>query len=88
VVKDLDKLVGKFVQDVKVDGEGKESETNGMKTFSLVGSGKADGKDAFWTVDIVKSKKVFLMLSFGDPAKIKPHLSDIETLGDSIKPME
>lgn len=88
VVKDLDKLLGKFVQDVKVDGEGKESDTNGMKTFSLSGTGKAEGKDAFWTVDIIKSKKVFLMLSFGDPSKIKPNLKDIEALGDSIKPME
>jgi len=84
----LDGLIGEMITDVKVNGEGKEGEHNGMKTFTVDGTGKSEGKDAEWSVDIVAAKKLALILVVGEKAGMEANAETLGKFAESVKMSE
>jgi hypothetical protein len=79
--------IDKQLQDVKTDGDGKETTVNGMQAYTLTGTGKYEGTPVNWAVDLIKAKKPFIALSIGESAKLQQHLDGYKKLVQSIKPV-
>lgn len=85
--KEVDALLASMISDVKVNGEGKEGEHNGMKSFSIEGTGKYEGKDCDWSVDLVKANKILMVIGVGEKAGIEANAEGLTKLFGSLKPL-
>ena len=81
----LDEELAKMVKNIKIDGEAKTDTHNGMRHAGLTGSGKIEGADVLWSVDLLMAKKPVIALTFASPGNFEKHAGDYSKLVKSIK---
>jgi hypothetical protein len=84
-VKDLDKELGKTIKNVKTTDKGTTDTHNGMPHFSAGGTGDVDGTTIEWNVDVLKAKKVVIVLTFAAPGIVEKHAEEAAQFITSIK---
>ena len=83
-----EQLLNGLMTDVKAEGEGEQTERNGLKIFTLSGTGKSDGKDMDWNVEVINGKKLLMVTAMGEKAGIEANAKEIGELYQSIKASE
>lgn len=83
-VKALDEELEKTIQEMKADGDVKVDTHNGMRHAGQSGTGKIEGKDILWSVDMLQAKKPVIVLTFAAPGQIEKHAADYAKLVKSI----
>ncbi len=66
-VDDLAEELDKVIKNSKITKPGKETTHNGMQAYTTGGTGEVDGKEIVWSVDMLKAKIPFIVLTFGAP---------------------
>ncbi len=84
VLNDLDK----YLKNAKITGEGTEGTHNGMKTYSVQGTGDYEGKPNVWDLTILGAKKPVFVLSIATPENFPKYKDDYTALINSIKPVQ
>jgi hypothetical protein len=84
----LDRELGKVVQNVKPNGEAKETNVNGMQAVSQAGTGEVNGQQIQWAVDLLQAKRPVIVLSFADPGVWEKHQGEYQQFAGSIKKVE
>src|SRR6266446_7658250 len=87
-VKDLDKELGKTIKNVKTNDKGTTDTHNGMPHFSTGGTGEVEGTTIEWSVDVLKAKKVVIILTFAAPGIAEKHASEAAQFISSIKKIQ
>lgn len=87
-VDDLADELDKVIKNSKITKPGKETTHNGMKAFTTGGTGEIDGKEIVWSVDMLKAKKPFIVLTFGAPQQSEDHASAYKQFIGSLKQVE
>ena len=87
-VKDLDKELGKTIKNVKTNDKGTTDTHNGMPHFSTGGTGDVDGTTIEWSVDVLKAKKVVIVLTFAAPGIAEKHANEAAQFIASIKKIQ
>jgi hypothetical protein len=85
VVAGVSDEVDKYLKDVKIDGEGKEGEFNGMQTWSVSGTGTGEGEPWAWDITIFMAKKPVVVLSWAAPELLKNPSADVIAFVNSFK---
>ena len=88
VTKDLDKLLGNMMTDVKEQGSKKDVDFNGMKGNSSEGTGTMNGKGMAWMMNVIQAKQPFVMVVVFDPGRVEPHKADMSKIGPSLQPIK
>ena len=83
----LDEELAKTVKDMKLNGEPKADTHNGMQHVSVSGSGKVEGVQVLFSVDVLMAKKPVIVLSFAAPGMFEKHATAMQSLIKSIKKM-
>lgn len=81
----LDEELAKTVKDAKLDGEAKTDTHNGMKHAGVSGSGKVEGAQVLFSVDVLMAKKPVIILIFAAPGQFEKHASEAGALIKSLK---
>ena len=81
----LEEELEKMVKNIKLDGEAKSDTHNGMKHAGLTGSGKIEGADVLWSVDLLMAKKPVIALTFASPGNFEKQAEAYSKLVKSIK---
>jgi hypothetical protein len=81
----LEEELDKMIKNIKLDGEAKADTHNGMKHASLSGSGKVEGADVLWSVDLLMAKKPVIALTFASPGNFEKQAEGYSKLVKSIK---
>src|SRR5712691_8506402 len=84
-VKDLDKELDKTIKNIKTTDKGTTDTHNGMPHFSTGGTGDVDGTTIEWSVDVLKAKKVVIVLTFAAPGIAEKHATEAAQFIASIK---
>lgn len=84
----LDKELGKVIQNVKPNGEARETNVNGMQAVSQAGTGEVNGQQIQWAVDLLQAKRPVIVLSFADPGVWEKHQGEYQQFAKSIKKVE
>ncbi len=87
-VKDLDKELGKTIKNVKTNDKGTTDTHNGMPHFSTGGTGEVEGTTIEWSVDVLKAKKVVIILTFAAPGIAEKHANEAAQFISSIKKIQ
>ena len=87
-VKDLDKELVKTIKNVKTTDKGTTDTHNGMPHFSTGGTGDVDGTTIEWSVDVLKAKKVVIVLTFAAPGIAEKHANEAAQFIASIKKIQ
>ena len=87
-VDDLAEEMDKVVKNSKITKPGKEITHNGMQAYTTGGTGEVDGKEIVWSVDMLKAKKPFIVLTFGAPQQSEDHASKYKQFIGSLKLVE
>jgi predicted Zn-dependent protease len=87
-VDDLAEEMDKVVKNSKITQPGKETTHNGMQAYTTGGTGEVDGKEIVWSVDMLKAKKPFIVLTFGAPQQSEDHASKYKQFLGSLKQVE
>lgn len=87
-VKALDEELEKTIKEMKADGDVKVDTHNGMRHAGQSGTGKVEGKDVLWSVDMLQAKKPVIILTFAAPGQIEKHAADYAKLVKSIHMVE
>ena len=87
-VKDIDKELGKTIKNVKTTDKGTTDTHNGMPHFSTGGTGDVDGTTIEWSVDVLKAKKIVIVLTFAAPGIVEKHANEAAQFIASIKKIE
>lgn len=83
----VEELLKGMIEDPKPSGEGKEEERNGMKAYSVQGTGTHEGKPCEWMVDFIANKKVLMVVYVGETAGIEKNQATLAEMIASIKPV-
>lgn len=83
----IEKIITEVVQEPEIEGEGEETNINGMEAFSFNGKGKSDGKDVIFSVDFIKAKKPLIVLALGEQDGVAKHAKDVDAIASSLKPI-
>ena len=87
-VDDLAEELDNVIKNSKITKPGKETTHNGMQAYTTGGTGEVDGKEIVWSVDMLKAKKPFIVLTFGAPQQSEDHASKYKQFVDSLKLVE
>ena len=87
-VKALDKELGKTMTKIKTTDKGTTDTHNGMPHFSSGGTGEVAGTTIEWNVDVLKGKKVVIILTFAAPGIAEQHAEEAAKFIGSIKKIE
>jgi len=87
-VDDLAEELDKVIKNSKITKPGKEITHNGMQAYTTGGTGEVDGKEIVWSVDMLKAKKPFIVLTFGAPQQSEDHASKYKQFIGSLKLVE
>ena len=87
-VKELDKELGKTIKNIKTTDKGTTDTHNGMPHFSSGGTGEVEGATIEWNVDVLKAKKVVIILTFAAPGIAEQHADEAAKFIGSIKKIE
>jgi hypothetical protein len=85
VAKDVASEVDDYLKDVKVDGEGKSGEFNGMPMWSVSGTGTYEEEPWAWDVTIFMVNKPVVVLSWATPEVLKSPSDDVVAFFQSVK---
>jgi predicted Zn-dependent protease len=83
----IEKIITEVVQEPEIEGEGAETNINGMEAFSFNGKGKSDGKDVIFSVDFIKAKKPLIVLALGEQEGVAKHATEVDAIASSLKPI-
>ncbi len=83
----IEKIITEVVQEPEIEGEGEETNINGMEAFSFNGKGKSEGKDVIFSVDFIKAKKPLIVLALGEQDGVAKHAAEVDALAGSLKPI-
>lgn len=81
VADELDNII----KNPKFAKDGVEGALNGMKAFSLSGSGQYEGANVLWDLTVVAAKKPVFVVSFANPQHLQKHAAAYGALAKSIK---
>jgi len=87
-VDDLAEELDNVIKNSKITKPGKETTHNGMQAYTTGGTGEVDGKEIVWSVDMLKAKKPFIVLTFGAPQQSEDHASKYKQFIGSLKQVE
>jgi len=87
-VDDLAEELDNVIKNSKITKPGKEITHNGMQAYTTGGTGEVDGKEIVWSVDMLKAKKPFIVLTFGAPQQSEDHASAYKQFIGSLKQVE
>ena len=87
-VDDLAEEMDKVVKNSKITQPGKETTHNGMQAYTTGGTGEVDGKEIVWSVDMLKAKKPFIVLTFAAPQQSEEHANEYKQFIGSLKQVE
>jgi hypothetical protein len=59
-----------------------------MQAYTTGGTGEIDGKEIVWSVDMLKAKKPFIVLTFGAPQQSEDHAGKYKQFIGSLKLVE
>ncbi len=83
----IEKIITEVVQEPDIEGEGEETNINGMEAFSFNGKGKSEGKDVIFSVDFIKAKKPLIVLALGETEGVAKHAKEVDAIASSLKPI-
>ena len=78
--------LGKVMTDIEM-GEEKEGNLNGMKVYSVSGTGKIDGTTVQWSLALIEAKKPVFALAFAEPDLWEKYQKEFGAFVKSIKRM-
>jgi predicted Zn-dependent protease len=81
----LGEELGKQVKNLKLDGEPKEGQHNGMEYASVTGTGQVDGVNVAFSADLLMAKKPVIILTFASPENFAKHQGAYAKLVKSIR---
>ncbi|MEW6277066.1 MAG: hypothetical protein AB1758_00485 [Candidatus Eremiobacterota bacterium] len=84
VAAELDKVI----QEAQTDGDPEETEVAGMKAVSLTGTGKVDGKEVAWSMDLIGANKPMMVVSIADKEALQDHMEAYQGMVSSFKKVE
>jgi len=87
-VKAMTEEVDKIIDNVKVTNKGKESEVNGLSSYSVSGVGTMDDKPIAWDVTLLAAKRPVIVMGFAEPASWKKNEAAYNQLIASIHKAE
>ena len=85
VAGDVAAEVDHYLKDVKVDGEGKSGDVNGMPSWSISGTGTYEGDPWAWDITIFMVNKPVVILSWATPDVLKNPPADVVGFFKSVK---
>jgi predicted Zn-dependent protease len=85
--KDVADDLERYVKNIKITRQGEEGTLNGLKTYSVSGTGESDGEQVVWDLTVVGGKKPVYVVSTATPANFPKHESAYNSLITSIKPL-
>ena len=88
ILKNIGKEIDKVVKDAKVEGEDSSHEINGMHSRSVSGTGKIEGKDAEWSVEVIGVKKPLIVVEFAEKGAFEANKATYEAFENSFRPAE
>jgi predicted Zn-dependent protease len=87
-VNDLAEELDKVIKNSKITQPGQETTHNGMQAYTAGGTGEVDGKEIVWSVDMLKAKKPFIVLTFAAPQQSEEHANEYKQFSASLKQVE
>ena len=87
IVSDAVEEMDSYLDDVKVDGEAKETTVSGMKATELNGTAKdADGEEVLWNLTIIDApKKPVLVNIYAEKASLEKNAAAVKSFLESVK---
>ena len=82
----IDEELGNVMTDIEM-GEEKEGNLNGMKVYSVSGTGKIDGTTVQWSLALIEAKKPVFALAFAEPDLWEKYQKEFGAFVKSIKRM-
>lgn len=76
-----------YLTDVKATGKGEEGTHNGMKTYTIGGTGNYEGKPNAWELSVVGAKKPVYFLFIATPEHMPKHQANMDAFIKSIRPI-
>lgn len=84
--EEIGKELGKVMTNIEM-GEEEEGNINGMKAYSVSGTGDVQGTTVHWSLNLIEAKKPVFALSFAAPNLWEKHEKEYNTFVKSIKRM-
>ena len=90
VIGKLGTVLEALMTDVKVTGDETSHEVNGINSFYVQGTGKLKegGKEVEWAVEIMKAKKVLVLLEFFEPGAYEKQQPTFDAFEGSFTAIE
>jgi hypothetical protein len=82
--QEIGKELAKVMTNIEM-GKEQENTLNGMKVYSVTGTGDIEGTKVQWSVDVIEAKKPVFALSFAAPNLWEKHQKEFKAFVNSIK---
>lgn len=84
-VKALDAELSKLMTNIKATEEAEMDTLNGMETYSVSGTGEAEGVTLNWSAHIIGANKPVYVVAFAAPGLWEKNEKELDTFINSIK---
>jgi predicted Zn-dependent protease len=84
-INELDSELSNVMTDIESNGKPQKSDVNGMTTYTVAGTGKIQGTDVSWAVDLLQARRPVFVITFGKTGEWDEHKDEYAAFARSIR---